>query len=80
MSDDDKFSLMETIIAALDEKLWETNGVPPRAWKEIKKRLLNNKELHRYTIMYWSEMYFGYYRLSEANDVASLMRGVLRKL
>lgn len=53
MSDDDKFTLMETIIQAHEDKYVNT-GLLPKSWQQVKKRILSNPKLHVKSVMYWA--------------------------
>jgi hypothetical protein len=53
MTDDDRFGIMETIIQSVED-LYSRNGFPPKQWSIVKKLLKRNKELHQYTVFYWS--------------------------
>lgn len=60
MSDDDRFTLMEIIIQAHEDKYIKTNLLP-KSWRKVKNRILANPKLHAKSVMYWacSEEFLG---------------------
>ena len=61
MTNDDRFTIMETILQAVECRIID-NGVPPRSWIKIKKILEKNKELHKDSIYYWSDIEWSLHR------------------
>jgi hypothetical protein len=55
MNDDDRITLMETIIQST-EYLYSLNGFPPKQWRQVKLLLTANSKIHHYTIFYWSKL------------------------
>lgn len=54
LTDDEKFTLMETIIQSFEE-LASPITVHPR-WAEVIKELRQNIDLHIYSVLYWSDL------------------------
>jgi hypothetical protein len=55
MNDDDRITLMETIIQSTED-LYSLNGFPPKQWRQVKLLLTANSKIHHYTIFYWSNL------------------------
>jgi hypothetical protein len=74
MTDDDRIALMETIIQSVDD-LYSKNGFLPRQWNRVKNLIIQNSEIHRYTVFYWSnlsEFLPCYYSWSISKQMSSL--------
>jgi hypothetical protein len=52
LDDDEKFSLMETIIQSFEDLEISLSDEP--RWQRVLNIIENNIELHRYTVWYWS--------------------------
>ncbi|MGD8883508.1 MAG: hypothetical protein PVI82_16535 [Desulfobacterales bacterium] len=52
LDDDEKFSLMETIIQSFEDLEISLSDEP--RWQRVLNLIENNIELHRYTVWYWS--------------------------
>ncbi|SFS54852.1 hypothetical protein [Paenibacillus sp. 453mf] len=50
---DEKFALMNLIISSIDDAITEGN-YELKTWKNIKKHLIEDMNLHRGTIIFWS--------------------------
>ena len=54
LDDDEKFTLMETIIQSFEE-LEASLSTEPR-WNKVLNLIVNNIELHIYSVWYWSDL------------------------
>jgi len=54
LDDDEKFTLMETIIHPFEELQLPLSNEP--RWERVLKLLENNIELHIYSVWYWSDL------------------------
>ena len=77
LSDDEKFTLMETIIQSFAESEFaESDEVkkPSARWKMVLEWLDSNIELHIYTVWYWAVLE---HDLEDGWNVAPAMRAIL---
>jgi len=78
LSDDEKFTLMEMIIASLDEFMASGQRLDlDTRWKHVESILDHNIRLHAYSVWYWSRLD------AEADDemfyISPLIRDILVK-
>ncbi|BCM90188.1 hypothetical protein IAD21_02039 [Abditibacteriota bacterium] len=77
LSDDERFSLMETILESI-RVLGEVEGRSPR-WLHILELIENNIELHIYTVCYWACLGHSEEELELAFEPAPDMRAMLNR-
>lgn len=75
LDDDEKFTLMETIIQSFEESLFPLSKDP--RWKTVLEILERNIELHIYSVWYWSDL--GNDNSDEQWNVNPYIRAILLK-
>jgi hypothetical protein len=54
LDDDERFTLMELIVASYDDLLRDGGDADGRLWERPRRHLLGGFDLHGYTVQYWS--------------------------
>lgn len=54
LDDDERFTLMELIVACYDDLLQDGGDADSQLWERLHRHLLGSFDLHGYTVQYWS--------------------------